>query len=149
MITSRPFRSEDFVTMVNVRCQACQAKYRLLAAKRVNLLGLVLEARPQKPAPRFPYRPPIQRRPRSYIIQPDSLVCFSSSSSFVSFSVKRNKRPFVLCAGKANAGIVPKTLFSSRLSARLAGLRIGLNESLRDDAEERPSLSARWLLYVR
>nr|CAG4646793.1 EOG090X00JH [Megafenestra aurita]SVE92215.1 EOG090X00JH [Megafenestra aurita] len=60
--------------MVNVRCQACQAKYRLLAAKRVNLLGLVLEARPQKPAPRFPYRPPIQRRPRSYIIQPDSLV---------------------------------------------------------------------------
>ena len=29
--------------MVNVRCQACQAKYRLLAAKRVNLLGLVLE----------------------------------------------------------------------------------------------------------
>ena len=60
--------------MVNVRCQACQAKYRLLAAKRLNLLGLALEARPQKPTPRFPYRPPIQRRPRSYIIQPGSLV---------------------------------------------------------------------------
>lgn len=72
--------------MVNVRCQACQAKYRLLAAKRVNLLGLVLEARPIgkrqqsdidgliKQVPRFPYRPPIQRRPRSYIIQPGSLV---------------------------------------------------------------------------
>nr|CAG4635919.1 EOG090X00JH [Eubosmina coregoni]SVE69625.1 EOG090X00JH [Eubosmina coregoni] len=88
--------------MVNVRCQACQAKYRLLAAKRVNLLGLVLEARPigkqnainydgsnsngssrsssynnvsgfgGKPAPRFPYRPPIQRRPRSYILPPPS-----------------------------------------------------------------------------
>ena len=83
-------------TMVNVRCQACQAKYRLLAAKRVNLLGLVLnETRPNgkqqaiingdysnsssysnlsslggKPAPRFPYRPPIQRRPRSYILPP-------------------------------------------------------------------------------
>ena len=76
--------------MVNVRCQACQAKYRLLAAKRVNLLGLALEARPVnrkanvnqqsdddsilslniKPAPRFPYRPPIQRRPRSYILPP-------------------------------------------------------------------------------
>lgn len=90
------------VAMVNVRCQACQAKYRLLAAKRVNLLGLVLEARPigkqnainydgsnsngssrsssynnvsgfgGKPAPRFPYRPPIQRRPRSYILPPPS-----------------------------------------------------------------------------
>jgi hypothetical protein len=62
------------LTMVNVRCQACQVKYRLLAAKRLNLLGLALEARPQKPTPRFPYRPPIQRRPRSYIIQPASLV---------------------------------------------------------------------------
>lgn len=83
--------------MVNVRCQACQAKYRLLAAKRVNLLGLVLEARPinrkhgedksdldgksgsyhlgsYKPTPRFPYRPPIQRRPRSYILPPGQRV---------------------------------------------------------------------------
>ena len=58
--------------MVNVRCQACQAKYRLLAAKRVDLLGLVLGdvARPKNDGavPRFPYRPPIQRRARSYIV---------------------------------------------------------------------------------
>ncbi len=68
------------LTMVNVRCQACQVKYRLLAAKRLNLLGLALEARPQKPTPRFPYRPPIQRRPRSYIIQPASLVYLKNTS---------------------------------------------------------------------
>lgn len=67
--------------MVNVRCQACQVKYRLLAAKRLNLLGLALEARPQKPTPRFPYRPPIQRRPRSYIIQPASLVYTQTHTS--------------------------------------------------------------------
>jgi hypothetical protein len=97
-------------TMVNVRCQACQAKYRLLAAKRVNLLGLVLETRPMgkqqaiingdysnsssrsssysnlsslsgKPAPRFPYRPPIQRRPRSYILPPSPTVLLASHAS--------------------------------------------------------------------
>ena len=76
--------------MVNVRCQACQAKYRLLAAKRVNLLGLVLEARPKNEqpvaqTPRFPYRPPIQKRPRSYIIPPalvtDAHLCCSSQFS--------------------------------------------------------------------
>jgi hypothetical protein len=70
------------LTMVNVRCQACQVKYRLLAAKRLNLLGLALEARPQKPTPRFPYRPPIQRRPRSYIIQPASLVYLKNTHKF-------------------------------------------------------------------
>lgn len=83
--------------MVNVRCQACQAKYRLLAAKRVDLFSCFLldpgraVGRPAgrnpwgksdpwgkadpwidslAPAPRFPYRPPIQRRPRSYILPP-------------------------------------------------------------------------------
>ncbi len=91
--------------MVNVRCQACQAKYRLLAAKRVNLLGLALEPRPVnlkgdlqtlghtgdkylselgiKPTPRFPYRPPIQRRPRSYILPPGSRVLFFSPRLFL------------------------------------------------------------------
>lgn len=76
--------------MVNVRCQACQAKYRLLAAKRLNLLGLAFEARPQKPIPRFPYRPPIQRRPRSYIIQPNSLVYSSFLNIYIYISVYFN-----------------------------------------------------------
>ena len=86
--------------MVNVRCQACQAKYRLLAAKRVNLLGLVLEQagrpkghhhhanyQPVPTTPRFPYRPPIHKRPRSYIIPPNS------SSPLVNDKTKKQK-PF-------------------------------------------------------
>ena len=82
----------DFVKMANVRCQACQAKYRLLAAKRVNLLGL--EARPQKPASRFPYRP----------------CSYSSPLFFFSFFFFFCQRPFVSC-GERKCLNCPKTYF--------------------------------------
>ena len=101
----------DFVKMANVRCQACQAKYRLLAAKRVNLLGL--EARPQKPASRFPYRPCSYSSPLFFF--------FLFSSSFA--------KGHLLHAGKENAWIAQKLIFPSRPSicrARLAGLRLGV-----------------------
>ena len=99
----RPAPDEAAATMVNVRCQACQAKYRLLAAKRVNLLGLVLEQagrpkghhhhanyQPVPTTPRFPYRPPIHKRPRSYIIPPNS------SSPLVNDKTKKQKPFFFL-----------------------------------------------------
>nr|XP_027232802.1 serine/threonine-protein phosphatase 2A regulatory subunit B'' subunit beta-like isoform X3 [Penaeus vannamei] len=51
--------------MVNVRCLACQVKYRILAAKNTNLLDCHVPV-PVSPEPRFPYRAPKLRKPRSY-----------------------------------------------------------------------------------
>ncbi|MPC63885.1 hypothetical protein E2C01_057994 [Portunus trituberculatus] len=48
--------------MVNVRCLACQVKYRVLAAKNNNLP----ECQAPIHAPKFPYRAPSPRKPRSY-----------------------------------------------------------------------------------
>ena len=70
--------------MVNVRCYACQAKYRVLSTKNYNLLDCnvsttslnnsgqqqsqtQLAKSNNKPnTPRFPYKPPKLRKPRSY-----------------------------------------------------------------------------------
>lgn len=49
-------------TMVNVRCLACQVKYRVLSAKNNNLP----ECQAPIHAPKFPYRAPNPRKPRSY-----------------------------------------------------------------------------------
>ncbi|CAL4060675.1 unnamed protein product, partial [Meganyctiphanes norvegica] len=47
--------------MVNVRCLACQVKYRVLSSNRINLLDC-----DTPPKPKFQYRPPKTRKPRSY-----------------------------------------------------------------------------------
>lgn len=59
------FRSGTTSNMVNVRCLACQVKYRILAAKNTNLLDCHVPV-PVSPEPRFPYRAPKLRKPRSY-----------------------------------------------------------------------------------
>ena len=101
----------DFVKMANVRCQACQAKYRLLAAKRVNLLGLVLEARPQKPAPRFPCRQPILASPA--LLQPTlgffllllpKVICFMRRKQMLELSKKFFSLPVRPSVGLGSLG---------------------------------------------